>query len=63
MVVAVVVVLAIAIPLVTGVLLWNRIERVPVHLAGSTPGGTTYLLVGSDSRSGTHERGRPGQLR
>ncbi len=52
MVVALVVVLAIAVPLVSGVLLWNRIERVPVHLAGSTPGGTTYLLVGSDSRAG-----------
>ena len=51
--VAVFVVLAIAIPVVIGVLLWNRIERVPVHLAGSTPEGTTYLVVGSDSRSGT----------
>ncbi|HEY3670374.1 MAG TPA: LCP family protein [Acidimicrobiia bacterium] len=51
-VVAVVAVLAVAIPLVTAALLWNRIGRVPVHLAGSTPGGTTYLLVGSDSRTG-----------
>jgi hypothetical protein len=31
-------------------LLWKRVEQVDLDLAGSPPGGTTYLLVGSDSR-------------
>jgi len=33
------------------VLTWSRIDRVDVRLPGSPSGGTTYLLVGSDSRS------------
>jgi len=47
-----VLVVAIAVPAVIGLLLWERIDRVSVRLPGSTPGGTTYLLVGSDSRAG-----------
>lgn len=30
---------------------WFRIQRVSVDFPGSAPGGTTYLLVGNDSRS------------
>lgn len=30
---------------------WFRVQRVPVNFPGSAPGGTTYLLVGSDSRA------------
>jgi LCP family protein required for cell wall assembly len=30
--------------------MWRRIERVHVDMPGSPAGGTTYLLVGSDSR-------------
>lgn len=31
-------------------LVWRRIDRIDVDLQGSPPGGTTFLLVGSDSR-------------
>jgi LCP family protein required for cell wall assembly len=30
---------------------WVRVQRVAVSFPGSAPGGTTYLLVGNDSRS------------
>ncbi len=30
---------------------WSHINRVPITFPGSPPGGTTFLLVGSDSRS------------
>jgi anionic cell wall polymer biosynthesis LytR-Cps2A-Psr (LCP) family protein len=30
---------------------WLRVERVSVSFPGSAPGGTTYLLVGNDSRA------------
>lgn len=30
--------------------LWSRVDRFPLRRTGSAPGGTTYLLVGSDSR-------------
>lgn len=35
-----------------GAVLWSRVQRFPVSLPGSPPGGTTYLLIGSDSRAG-----------
>jgi LCP family protein required for cell wall assembly len=34
-----------------GLSVWTRIDRVTVRFPGSPPGGTTYLLLGSDSRS------------
>jgi len=30
---------------------WVHLDRVPITFPGSPPGGTTYLLVGSDSRA------------
>ena len=30
---------------------WFHVQRVPVSFPGSAPGGTTYLLVGNDSRA------------
>jgi LCP family protein required for cell wall assembly len=33
-----------------GLSVWTRIDRVHVQFPGSPPGGTTYLLIGSDSR-------------
>ncbi|HEX5585943.1 MAG TPA: LCP family protein [Acidimicrobiia bacterium] len=47
-----IVVLSLAVPGVFALMTWNRIDRVDVDLVGSPPGGTTYLLVGSDSRAG-----------
>ena len=41
-----------AVPGVFAMITWNRIDRIAVDLAASPPGGTTYLLVGSDSRAG-----------
>ena len=38
--------------MVFGTVLWRRIDRFHVHLPGSSPGGTTYLIIGSDSREG-----------
>lgn len=35
---------------VDAALLWSRVERFPLRRTGSAPGGTTYLLIGSDSR-------------
>jgi len=32
-------------------LLWDRIDRVSVELTGSPRGGTTYLVIGTDSRA------------
>jgi LCP family protein required for cell wall assembly len=49
---AVVIVVVLVVPATFALLTWNRIDRVDVDLAGSSPGGTTYLLVGSDSRAG-----------
>lgn len=49
---AVVLVVVIAVPATFALITWNRIDRVDVDLAGSPSGGTTYLLVGSDSRAG-----------
>lgn len=48
---AVVIVVVLVVPAVFALLTWNRIDRVDVDLAGSPAGGTTYLLVGSDSRA------------
>ncbi len=39
-------------PLAFGVALWTRLGRVDAAPTGSAPGGTTYLLVGSDTRAG-----------
>jgi LCP family protein required for cell wall assembly len=49
---AVVIVVVLVVPATIALLAWNRIDRVDVDLAGSPAGGTTYLLVGSDSRAG-----------
>lgn len=49
---AVAIVVVLVVPATFALLAWNRIDRVDVDLAGSPAGGTTYLLVGSDSRAG-----------
>jgi LCP family protein required for cell wall assembly len=36
---------------IDAVVTWRRIDRVSLHPTGSPPGGTTYLLVGTDSRA------------
>jgi LCP family protein required for cell wall assembly len=36
--------------LVDAVVLWSRVESFPLDATGSPPGGTTYLLIGSDNR-------------
>lgn len=41
------------VPLVFATLLWTRLDRVDIRLPGSAAGGTTYLLLGSDTRSDT----------
>ena len=48
---AVVIVVVLLVPATFALVTWNRIDRVDVDLAGSPAGGTTYLLVGSDSRA------------
>ena len=37
-----------------GAVLWRRVDRVAISFPGSAPGGTTYLLVGDDSRAFVH---------
>ncbi len=44
--------IVVAAALVVGVVDWIRIGSVAGSVSGSAPGGTTYLLIGSDSRVG-----------
>ena len=48
--VAVVVVGAALTTLVAGAVIWFRLDRQPMQLEGSSEGGTTFLLIGSDRR-------------
>jgi LCP family protein required for cell wall assembly len=52
LVVAIVLVVVLVVPATFAFVVWRRIGRVHVHLPGSSAGGTTYLLVGTDSRAG-----------
>jgi LCP family protein required for cell wall assembly len=49
---AIVLVVVLVVPATFAFVVWRLIGRIDVHLVGSPPGGTTYLLVGSDSRAG-----------
>ena len=49
-VVLVVLVLVVVAAGLDAALVWRRIDKIDVEVQGSPPGGTTFLLVGSDSR-------------
>lgn len=48
--VAVVMAVVVVALVVDAIVLWTRVDRFPLRRTGSAPGGTTYLLLGSDSR-------------